>query len=109
MRKFIFSFSFFRLIIVFNVSFPESLPAEAARKILQALPASAKPPKTINGSKDDEVEEEAVKLKEFDGQGQWKGGIGDASNKEEDEEEDGNANYHRGPPGGASPADCVQQ
>jgi len=72
-----------RLIIIFNVEFPDSLTEANAKKIQAALPKVNKP--TIPNP------HEEVKLKDFDGQGQWKGGI---------EEENGNGNdeddtYHR--------------
>ena len=57
-----------RLIIIFNVEFPDSLTEANAKKIQAALPKVNKP--TIPNP------HEEVKLKDFDGQGQWKGGIG---------------------------------
>lgn len=58
-----------RLIIVFNVAFPESLTADQAKRIGQAL---AKVPSPTRAQIPDDAE--AVSLKDFDGKGEWKGG-----------------------------------
>jgi len=69
-----------RLIIVFNVQFPDQLSSDAAKKIASALPKVAKPDSPKNC--------EVVKMDEFDGEGEWKGGD-EAANGEDDEEEEG--------------------
>ena len=92
-----------RLIIVFNVDFPESLTESNAKKIREALPKVAKVSVPANS--------EEVKLVEFDGQGQWKGGIEENGNEPmEEEEDDGRGGFysqqqfHGGPQ-----AQCAQQ
>lgn len=88
-----------RLIIVFNVDFPDSLTEQNAKKIQAALPKVQKP--TIPNQSED------VKLLDFDGQGQWKGGIEDEENGNDYEEEaggGGGGDFHGGPQ-----AQCAQQ
>ena len=80
-----------RLIIVFNVLFPDSLSSEAAKKIAASLPKVPKP--TTSGNA------EEVKIVEFDGQGKW-GGEEEAQNGndcDDDEEYEGAHGF----PGGA--------
>ncbi len=67
-----------RLIIVFSVDFPDSLTEANAKKIASALPKVNRP--TLS------ADVEQVALKEFDGQGSWKGGIEENGNEYEDEE-----------------------
>ncbi len=58
---------------------------------------------------EDEEEEEEVKMVEFDGQGEWKGGAKEEE-EEEEEEEQGHHQHHRGFPGGGGGApQCAQQ
>ena len=82
-----------RLIVVFNVNFPESLTADDAKKISNALP---KPPKVTIPSN-----YETVKLEEFDGKGKWEG---EYEPQEEMMEEDEEPQFH----GGGHPQ-CAQQ
>ena len=90
-----------RLIIVFNVDFPDSLTAANADKIRSALPKVPKP-QIPTGSED-------VKLKDFDGQGEWRGGIEENGNEPEDDDGNhygggGHGDFHGGPQ-----AQCAQQ
>lgn len=90
-----------RLIIVFNVDFPESLTENNAKKIQAALP---KVPKVNIPNSSEEV-----KLVDFDGKGEWKGGIEDNGNEamEEDDSRDGchsQQHFQGGPQ-----AQCAQQ
>jgi DnaJ family protein A protein 1 len=84
-----------RLIIVFNVDFPDSLTEANAKKIAAALPKVTKP--AIPTPSED------VKLTEFDGKGQWKGGI-EETGRQEEEEDDQQQQFHGGPQ-----AQCAQQ
>jgi len=68
-----------RLIVVFSVDFPETITADAAKKIAAALP---KVPKVTVSS-----EAEEVTLGEFDGQGKWKGG--EEENGDDEDEDEG--------------------
>ena len=79
-------FSKGRLIIVFNVIFPDSLTEEAAKKIASGLPKVPKP----NPSPD----AEEVKIIEFDGQGSWKGGEEQNGDADDDDEEQGAHGFH---------------
>ena len=72
-----------RLIICFNVEFPESLTEDAAKKIAGALP---RVPKLTVSS-----DAEEVRMEEFDGKGKWEGEE-EANGHDEDEEYD-----HTGP------------
>ena len=89
-----------RLIIVFNVDFPESLTENNAKKIQAALP---KVPKVNIPNSSEEV-----KLVDFDGKGEWKGGIEDNGNEamEEDDSRDGCHSQHFQ---GGPQAQCAQQ
>ena len=69
-----------RLIVVFNVEFPESLTHDAARKIAQGLPKVQKVDSPKNS--------EQVKMEEFDGKGAWGGGA-EANGHDEDDEDEG--------------------
>ena len=84
-----------RLIIIFNVVFPDSLTEANAKKLSSFLPK-------VNR---DEVPSgaEEVKMQVFDGQGQWGGD--DAGDDSMDH--DGHENGHHN--GGARAAQCAQQ
>lgn len=84
-----------RLIIVFNVDFPDSLTAANADKIRSALPKVSKA--TVPPASED------VKLLDFDGQGEWRGGI-EEENGNEPDEDDPQSHFHGGPQ-----AQCAQQ
>ena len=59
---------------------------------------------------EDEEEEEEVKMVEFDGQGEWKGGAKEEEEEEEEEEQGHHHQHHRGFPGGGGGApQCAQQ
>ena len=66
-----------RLIVVFSVEFPESLTADAAKKISSALPRV--PKITVSN------ESEEVQLEDFDGKGKW-GGEQEENGDEDDED-----------------------
>ena len=68
-----------RLLIVFSVDFPETITADAAKKIATALP---KVPKVTVSS-----DAEEVQMGEFDGQGKWKGG--EEENGDDEDEDEG--------------------
>lgn len=91
-----------RLLIVFNVDFPESLTEQNAKKIQSALPKVQRP--TVPNTS------EEVKLVDFDGQGQWKGGMEEENGNSEEDYEDrfnghgGHHEFHGGPQ-----AQCAQQ
>merc|ERR1719356_1872590 len=68
-----------RLIIVFNVQFPDQISPDAAKKIASALPKVPKPDSPKNS--------EEVKMQEFDGQGKW-GGEDEANGDDEEDDED---------------------
>ena len=91
-----------RLIIIFNVEFPEPLTESNAKKIQAALPKINKP--TIPNPS------EEVKLKDFDGQGSWKGGQDEENGNNADDEE---YEYSRSRPQqefhGGPQAQCAQQ
>lgn len=78
-----------RLILVFNVIFPDSLTAEAAMKIKAAFP-KIQPDKSPKDS-------EEIKMVQFDGQGKWGG------EDTEEEEQQQRAGFAHGPP------QCAQQ
>jgi len=86
-----------RLIIVFNVNFPESLTADQAKKIAAGLPKVVKPEVAKNA--------EDVKMVEFDGKGSWKGGEEEANGNDDDEEEEEDEGGHRG----GGPQQCAHQ
>ena len=90
-----------RLIIVFNVVFPESLTEAAAKKIAQALP------KVPNKNCPDDAEK--VSMLEFDGKGQWKGGMEEGAANGEDEDEDDEDQHHYHHNGGGGGPQCAQQ
>ena len=81
-----------RLIIVFAVDFPDSLSRANADKIRSALPKVAKA--TLPTASED------VKLLDFDGQGEWRGGMEDEENGNEPD-----ADHFQGGP----QAQCAQQ
>ena len=89
-----------RLIIIMNVDFPDALTEANAKKIQAALPKVQRP--TIPNSS------EEVKIVDFDGQGQWKGGNEENGNDEDEEERQqrfyGQQEFHGGPQ-----AQCAQQ
>jgi len=87
-----------RLIIVFNVQFPEKLNADAAKKIASALPKTPKP-ESPKASED-------VKMEEFDGQGTWGG---ESANGAADEEDSDDENGQCGGPRFAGQQQCAQQ
>ena len=100
---------------MFNVAFPESLSPEVARKLETAFskqPGLGRKSKRQAQMAENEDQEEEVKMEEFDGQGQWRGG---QEEEEEDEEEDEHGGRHggfggRGMPRGAAPGpQCAQQ
>ena len=68
-----------RLLIVFNVEFPESLTENEAKKIAAALPRV--PKLTVS------TEAEQVSMVEFDGKGKWGGEDTTNGNDEDDEHE----------------------
>jgi len=93
-----------RLLLVFNVIFPEAISPEAARKVSAALAKEA----SMRGPAGSvPADAEAVEMTEFDGQGQWKGGAEEQQSQpeeEENEDEDhGHAHFNGGPP------QCAQQ
>lgn len=81
-----------RLIIVFAVDFPDSLSRANADKIRSALPKVAKA--TLPTASED------VKLLDFDGQGEWRGGMEEEANGNEPD-----ADHFQGGP----QAQCAQQ
>jgi len=85
-----------RLIIVFNVQFPDQISPDAAKKIASALPKVPKPDSPKNS--------EEVKMQEFDGQGKW-GGEDEANG--DDEEDDEGCHGPQFAAGG--PQQCAQQ
>ncbi len=89
-----------RLIIVFSVDFPDSLTEQNAKKIQAALPKVQRP--TIPNPSED------VKLLDFDGQGQWKGGMEENGN-EADDEAHGQHFYDQQEFHGGPQAQCAQQ
>merc|ERR1719351_580231 len=88
-----------RLIIVFNVQFPDQISPDAAKKIASALPKVPKPDSPKNS--------EEVKMQEFDGQGKWGGEDEANGDDEEDDEEDQGCHGPQFAAGG--PQQCAQQ
>ena len=76
-----------RLIICFNVVFPESLTEDAAKKIASSLPRA--PKVTIPPSA------EEVSLAEFDGTGKWGGEEAAGNGDDDDQEYEGASNGPR--------------
>ena len=105
-----------KLIVIFNVIFPESVNAEDAKKLFKLLPkqtdveskfAVNKIGGVNNNKKDDNNNTEEVTLVEFDGNAQWKGGDDDGTEGAEEEED-----FHQGPggfPGGHPGMQCAHQ
>lgn len=86
-----------RLIIVFNVIFPDSLTCDDAKKISKCLP---RPKQSLPDGED----VDKVSMLEFDGKGTWKGG----QEEEEQPDDEGEANgFHHG--GHAGGPQCAQQ
>ena len=91
-----------RLICIFSVDFPESLSEGNAKKIREALPKVPQP--TIPNPS------EEVKLVEFDGEGQWKGGVEEEENGNEDQQGGhGQGFYSQQEFQGGPQAQCAQQ
>ena len=91
-----------RLICIFSVEFPESLSEGNAKKIREALPKVPQP--TIPN------QSEEVKLVEFDGEGQWKGGVEEEENGNEDQQGGhGQGFYSQQEFQGGPQAQCAQQ
>ena len=91
-----------RLICIFSVDFPESLSEGNAKKIREALPKVPQP--TIPN------QSEEVKLVEFDGEGQWKGGMEEEENGNEDQQGGhGQGFYSQQEFQGGPQAQCAQQ
>lgn len=92
-----------RLIVVFSVEFPESLSEANAKKIQAALPKVQRP--TIPNPS------EEVKLKEFDGEGQWKGGIEEENGNDYEDQHGGGHQgfYSQQEFQGGPQAQCAQQ
>merc|ERR1712016_144636 len=69
-----------RLLVVFSVEFPESLTADAVKKISSALPRPPKPTASADA--------EDVQLLEFDGKGKY-GGEEEENGDEDDDQPNG--------------------
>ena len=89
-----------RLIVVFNVVFPESLSADTAKKLAKLLP-KPDPARPVAPADAD-----PVRLEDFDGQGQWKGGIEEQENGEDEEDVEMNGGHDENGHGGPQ---CAQQ
>jgi DnaJ family protein A protein 1 len=88
-----------RLIVIFNVVFPDSLTEANAKKLAAFLPKVVRD-EVPSGAED-------VKMEVFDGQGKWGGDdAADDSPMDHDGQENG---HHNGFPQGARGAQCAQQ
>ncbi len=93
-----------RLIVVFSVQFPESLTADAAKKVRQALSKTPTGLPERRPASDAAQDAEDVEMKEFDGKGEWKGG--ETERPESAYDDDGDDEGMRGAGGGPQ---CAQQ
>ena len=90
-----------RLIIIFDVEFPESLSEANAKKIQAALPKVQRP--TLPNQSED------VKMVDFDGAGQWKGGMEEENGNDQDDHEGHQSFYGQQEFQGGPQAQCAQQ
>jgi len=100
------------LLLVFNVTFPETLSLDVARRLSAAfdrqknLTSSSNGSSSNGGGSSSDEDAEQIKMEEFDGEGQWKGGVDEQPHVEEEEEEEQEGIHHGGIPGGPQ---CAQQ